>query len=139
MNATELNSRIRTLVLAGTLFAMATSGCGSDPTTTTSVESSEPDATVAAAELDGRLDCESGNRWEVQSGNAAGAVGHGTIQDALESGLGAYVKTGDTLRISNTSGSVVRDGAEIVRAGTLPAEGGGYLISSISGCEGTER
>lgn len=88
--------------------------------------------------IDGQLDCTDDIRFETTHDYTFDASGPDAPEDAIEAYIGRYVQEGDAVHIDGDTGTVVRDGREVVRvtAGPLPA--GGWGISSEQGCAGAE-
>lgn len=97
-----------------------------------------PSVSSEGGVVDGQLDCTDDIRFETTHDYTSDANGPDTPEEALEAYIGRYVQEGDAVHIDGDTGTVVRDGREVVRvtAGALPA--GGWGISEEQGCAGAE-
>lgn len=93
------------------------------------------------APLDGDLDCANDARWGWQGSIDPTVPGLPTAGDALLSGLQPFLDKhgGKFVPIDDRVASVVVDDREQVVAVATEVEAAGWVVTSISGCQGFER
>lgn len=113
------------------LASLALAACGG-PATPEVAEAPSPPA-EETEELDGQLDCQGPEVFSAEALRREGARGAPTAQEAVSAALDGYLEEGDELVATGPrTGSVVRDGREIVHA-TAKEDRDGWF-AGVAGC-----
>ena len=104
----------------------------------TSVETSFDDD--GPVKTDGELDCTSLMQWSLQGAPAPDAMGSVTAEEALRDDLDRYRDRfgGEIEFVREGVGSLVIDGREQVVSVASRTAGGGWFVTTTSGCESFE-
>ena len=93
------------------------------------------------APLDGNLDCANDSSWGEQGATIGDTPGMPTADEAVQSALQTFLDRhgGEIIVISEGVGSLVLDDREQVVAIASEVDAGGWIVFTISGCQGFQR